>query len=213
MDKEEKMREVDPMTTPRAKSLQLYKDAPMPMVTIFKTLDVSPLVRLKESGYRFNMLMCFCTAQAAHKTPQFRLLPAGEKMLEYDEIGVNTIVADISGGLSTCDLPFCDAPDRFSAIYDELTEKVRLDCTDFELPDRMIIGTSNLAAYDIDGAVNMYSGIFNNPFLIWGKYRRQEDRTLLPVSFQFHHVQMDGLEACEFLERLQGACTNLPHDF
>ena len=43
MDKEEKMREVDPMTTPRAKSWQLYKDAPMPMVTIFKTLDVSPL--------------------------------------------------------------------------------------------------------------------------------------------------------------------------
>ena len=25
--------------------------------------------------------------------------------------------------------------------------------------------------------------------------------------------EMDGLEACEFLERLQGACTNLPHDF
>lgn len=66
MDKEEKMREVDPMTTPRAKSWQLYKDAPMPMVTIFKTLDVSPLVRLKESGYRFNMLMCFCTAQAVN---------------------------------------------------------------------------------------------------------------------------------------------------
>ena len=119
-------------------------------------------------------------------------------MLEYDEIGVNTIVADISGGLSTCDLPFCDALDRFSAIYDELTEKVRLDCTDFELPDRMIIGTSNLAAYDIDGVVNMYSGIFNNPFLIWGKYRRQEDRTLLSVSFQFHHVQMTGWRPASF---------------
>lgn len=36
------MREVDPRTTNRAESYELYIDAPMPMVTIFKTL-ASPL--------------------------------------------------------------------------------------------------------------------------------------------------------------------------
>ena len=54
------------------------------------------------------------------------------------------------------------------------------------------------AHYDIDGLVNMYCSL-NNPILIWGK---QLDGKL-KVSFQFHHVQMDGLEACEFLERVQ----------
>lgn len=67
----------------------------------------------------------------------------------------------------------------------------------------MIVGTSNLAGYEIDGVINMYSGIYNNPFLIGGKYRQEGERTLLQVSFQFHHVQMDGREACGFLERLQ----------
>lgn len=33
------MREVNPMDTDRAVSWQLYIDAPMPMVTIFKTLQ------------------------------------------------------------------------------------------------------------------------------------------------------------------------------
>ena len=67
----------------------------------------------------------------------------------------------------------------------------------------MVIGTSALAGYEIDGAVNIYAGCYNNPFLIWGKYRKKWLRATLPVSFQFHHTQMDGTPAAEFLERLQ----------
>ena len=69
--------------------------------------------------------------------------------------------------------------------------------------DYMVIGTSALAGYEIDGAVNIYAGVYQNPFLIWGKYRRRFFKATLPVSFQFHHVQMDGVPAAQFLERLQ----------
>lgn len=64
-------------------------------------------------------------------------------------------------------------------------------------------GTSALAQYDIDGAVGMYSGIFNNPFMIWGRYRKRLIKTTLTVSFQFHHTQMDGAHAARFLDLLQ----------
>lgn len=84
------MREVNPMDTDRAVSWQLYIDAPMPMVTIFKTLHITNLLRLKEKGYKLNMLLCFCIMQAARQTKEFRLLPVGKKMMEYDKIGVNT---------------------------------------------------------------------------------------------------------------------------
>ena len=57
----------------------------------------------------------------------------------------------------------------------------------------------------IDGTVGMYSGIFNNPFIIWGRYRRKFFRYNLPVSFQFHHTQMDGEQAGKFLENLKSA--------
>jgi len=42
-----------------------------------------------------------------------------------------------------------------------------------------------------------------NPMLMWGHYRRVFSRTSLPISFQFHHVQMDGGNAARFLELLQ----------
>lgn len=197
------MREVNPMDTDRAKSWQLYIDAPMPMVTIFKTLDISNLMRQEKAGYKLNMLLCYCICLAANDTKEFQLLPVGKKMMEYEKIGVNVIVANRDGGINSSDIPGFSDLQEFNQTYLELTQKVRETCEDYEIEDHMIIGTSSLVKYEIDGVMNMYSGIFNNPFMIWGRYRKEGSAYKLQVSFQFHHVQMDGMEACEFLERLQ----------
>ena len=53
------------------------------------------------------------------------------------------------------------------------------------------------------GAVGMNSGIFDNPFLIWGKYKKGFLKRTLLLSFQFHHTQLDGVPAAQFLSRLQ----------
>jgi chloramphenicol O-acetyltransferase type A len=39
--------------------------------------------------------------------------------------------------------------------------------------------------------------------MIWGRYRKRFLRYYLPISFQFHHVQMDGGHGATFLEQLQ----------
>lgn len=75
--------------------------------------------------------------------------------------------------------------------------------------DGMVIGTSAIVDTEIDGAVGMNSGIFNNPFLIWGKYHKGLFRTTLTLSFQFHHTQMDGAHAGRFLKVLQDNITDL----
>lgn len=198
------MREVDPKETSRALSYQYYIDAPMPMVTIFKSLDVTKLARLAKKGYKFNMLMCYCIGLAASRIPEFKLLPVDKKMMEYDSIGVDVIVANKQGGLNSCDIPFSTELDKFNQSYLSLTEAVYEKCEDHELTDSMIVGTSSLVKYEIDGVVNFYSGIFNNPFVIWGKYRRMGLKKILKLSFQFHHVQMDGEQACRFLDNIQG---------
>ena len=120
------MKEINPDDTSRAEAFRLWMNAPMPMVTLFKTLDVM-----------------------------------------------------------------------------NLTSQVAQSCTNHDITDSMVIGTSALVRYDIDGAVGMYSGIFNNPFMIWGRYRRHLWKRTLTVSFQFHHTQMDGAHAAKFLDRLQ----------
>ncbi|MBQ7362354.1 MAG: chloramphenicol acetyltransferase [Bacteroidaceae bacterium] len=198
------MREVNPKETSRAYAFEMWMNAPMPMVTFFKTLDVSNLVKIsRKKRLKFNMLMCYCIGRAASKIKEFYLLPVGDKLMQYDTIAVNTIVANREGEVSSCDIPFTDDLFEFNQHYIHLTTQVADSCINHDLHESMVIGTSALAKYEIDGAVGMYSGIFNNPFMIWGKYKRHLFKTTLTVSFQFHHTQMDGAHASMFLDRIQ----------
>ena len=197
-------KEVDPRETTRAYAFEMWMKAPMPMVTLFKRLDVSPLVRLsRKKGLKFNMLLCWCIGRAASRVEEFYLLPVGDRLMRYDRIAVNTIVADRRGGVASCDIPFSEELSAFNADYLRLTRQVAETGRNHDLPASLVIGTSALVGSDIEGAVGMYSGIFNNPFMIWGKYRKRLFRTTLTFSFQFHHTQMDGAHAARFLALLQ----------
>lgn len=198
------MEEVNPRETSRAYAFEMWMKAPMPMVTMFKTLDVTRLVSLsRRLGLKFNMLMCWCVGRAASQVKEFYMLPVGDKLIRYDSIAVNTIVANRDGEVSSCDIPYSDDLTEFNGDYLRLTRQVADSCENHDITDSMVIGTSALAQYDIDGAVGMHSGVFNNPFLIWGRYRKKWFRTTLTVSFQFHHTQMDGAHAARFLDLLQ----------
>lgn len=110
--------------------------------------------------------MCYCIGKAACRIKEFYLLPVGGKLMQYDSIAVNTIVANKEGEVSSCDIPFSEDLSLFNQNYLQLTQKVADSCVNHDLTNSMVIGTSALAQYEIDGAVGMYSGIFNNPFLI-----------------------------------------------
>ena len=195
---------IDPEATARAEAYKLWMSAPNPMVTFFKTLEVTPLLRFgRRRGYKFNMLLCWCIGKAASEAGEFYLLPVGRELWKYDSIAVNTIVKNRTGEVSSCDVPFSTDLARFNADYLRLTRKTAESCENHDLTESMVIGTSAVVDTEIDGAVGMNSGIFNNPFIIWGKYRKGLFRTTLKLSFQFHHTQMDGAHAGRFLQRLQ----------
>ena len=197
--------EVNPKETSRAQAYELWMNAPNPMVTFFKTIDVTRIVKVsKKRGLKFNMLLDWCIGRAASSVKEFYLLPVGDKLMQYDSIAVNTIVKNAEGEVSSCDILYTEDLDEFGRQYLEHTTQVASTCQDRDLSnDCMVIGTSAIVDTEIDGAVGMNSGIFNNPFLIWGRYRKKWLRYELPISFQFHHTQMDGAHAGRFLANLQ----------
>ncbi len=198
-------RVIDPKETTRASAYELWMKAPNPMVTFFKTLNVTNLLRVsKRRGMKFNMLLGYCIGRAAVKVKEFYILPVGERLMQYDTIAVNTIVKNREGEVSSCDILYDEDLESYNQQYLNYTAQVAETCRDRDLSEEsMVIGTSAIVDTEIDGAVGMNSGIFNNPFMIWGRYRRKLFRYELPISFQFHHTQMDGAHAGRFLENLQ----------
>ena len=198
------MREINPKETSRAHAFELWMNVPNPMVTFFKTIDVTRLVKISQKkGYKFNMLLDWCIGKAASSIKEFYVLPVRDKLFQYDFLAVNTIVKNKEGEVSSCDIRFTDDLEQFNSQYMECTSMVAESCQNRDMSNEcMVIGTSAIIDTEIDGAVGMNSGIFN-PFLIWGRYRKKFFRYVLPISFQFHHTQMDGAHAGKFLAILQ----------
>ena len=196
--------EVQPQETKRAFAFEMWMTAPMPMVTLVKTMNISNLLKIsKKSGVKLNTLMCWCIGKAASRTEELHLLPENGKLFRYDQIAVNVVVRNRKGGINSCDIPFSADLQQFNCDYIALTTKVAEECESSFLDGYMIVGTSAMIQTELDCIVNQYTDKFLNPMVMWGKYRKEWFKTKLPVSFQFHHVQMDGGDGAQFLERFQ----------
>ena len=131
---------VDPKTTTRAEAYELWMNAPNPMVTFFKTFDVTPLVKLsRRRRLKFNMLMDYCIGKAASEVKEFYMLPVGDKLIKYDSIAVNTIVKNKNGEVSSCDVPFSESLAQFNSDYLRLTMLTAQSCENNDITDSMVI--------------------------------------------------------------------------
>ena len=196
--------EINPKDTSRAQAFELWMKSPMPMVTLTKTFDVTRLrIVSRRRGKKFNMLLCWCIGKAASRMEEFYLLPEQGKLMKYDRLAINVIVNNRAGCISSCDIPYTDDLNKFCSDYMTLTQKASISCKSTFVDDAMVIGTSAMTATELDSIVNQYTDQFCNPMVMWGRYRKSWLKTTLPISFQFHHVQMDGGQAARFLDKLQ----------
>ena len=203
-------REVAPQETTRAEAFSLWMTSPMPMVTLTKTFNLTKLLRAsKRRDIKCNALLCWCIGKAASHIKEFYVLPEKDKLFEYDRLAINVIVNNSKGGINSCDIAYSDDIEQFAREYNQLTAQAATRCESSFLEDSMIVGTSAMIATELDCIVNQYTDKFCNPMLMWGKYRRRCFGVTLPISFQFHHVQMDGGHAAKFLAQLQQVMNEL----
>ena len=196
--------EINPQESNRAEAFCMWMTSPQPMVTLVKTFEVSRLRKVsRKTGIKFTVLLCWCICKAASSIEEFFLLPEPGHLYRFDKLAVNVIVQNDKGGITLCDVPYSEDFNQFNADYLEVTRLAAKTCKSASIVDAMIIGTSALPHTELDCIVNQYSGRWNNPFLAWGKYRQGLFKTTLPISLQFHHAQMDGMQACCFLKNLQ----------
>ena len=195
---------INPKDTSRAQAFELWMKSPMPMVTLTKTFDVTRLRKVgKQKSVKFNALLCWSIGKSASQMDEFYLLPEQGRLFKYDRLAINVIVNNKEGGINSCDILYTDDFEQFVQDYKALTQAASTSCQSSFVDDAMVIGTSAMTATELDCIVNQYTDQFCNPMVMWGRYRKGWLRTTLPISFQFHHVQMDGGHAAHFFEELQ----------
>lgn len=197
-------KEILPENSERKQAFNLWLSSPMPMVTLTKTFDITHLIKIsKRRKLKPNMLICWCIGKAASQIKEFYTIPENNKLYNYDSLAINVIVSNCKGDINSCDIPYNESIEQFNTDYIHLTDITKKNSQSIFKEEYMIIGTSAMTATELDSITNQYTDKFSNPMLLWGKFRKGWFKTILPISFQFHHVQMDGGHAAHFLNTLQ----------
>lgn len=198
------MRFLKPEETNRENAFEQWHDSPMPMVTLIKEFDLTNLIKIsKRYHLKLNMLLMYCIGKAASQVKEFYTIPYKGHFKSFNNLAVNVIVKTKDGKLCSCDILYTESLHSFNQNYLKLTQEAYENGNSFEIEDAAVIGTSAIIQTELIGCVNQYSEKFPNPFLSWGKINKNAKKVKLNISFQFHHVQMDGGEAGTFLEILQ----------
>ena len=128
------VKEIKPEETSRESAFYLWMKAPNPMVTLFKKINVTNLVKVsKKRRLKFNMLMDYCIGKAASEIKEFYILPVDDKLIQYDDIAVNTIVKNKNGEVNSCDLLFSEDIEEFNKEYLKNTTETAGKCMDRDL--------------------------------------------------------------------------------
>lgn len=203
------MIEIDPKTTNRKQCFEYFIDAPMPMLTAFKKIDIKNAVKLSKKGYRLNGILCYAILKAAENIDEFYYILKDKKLFRADTLNVSVVVRAKSGEFLSCEIPFSSDFKQFYTDYDRLMNEVYSSGVSHEEKDGATIGTSTILTGSIDGLVNLYTPIFSNPFVVWSRYENKVLSKPATFTLQFHHAQMDGGEAANFFENLTKIIKNI----
>lgn len=198
------MRKILASESERAMQYNQWKDAPLPMVTVGRVFDITRLVkRSKREKRKLNMLLCHAIGMAAKDIPQFYTVLNGDCFDVFDELAIQVIVDCGGDRIRYCDVPFSENIEDFERDYNSYINRVRETKEHLTTTDRAEIDTSAVVSTELDTVSNQYAGR-NNPFLCWGKYRRNWlGRCSVQIFLHFNHIQMDGYHIAAFYNRLQ----------
>lgn len=160
----------------------------------------------KEKGVSFSLLILHRILAAASKVEEFRYRMEGDKVVCYDSLCPEATIAREDHTFSFASFEY-DA-DELEFIRKAQTEIKRLQQTTglnkggtFHPNGIHYSAVPWLAFTDMKHPVSMRSGD-SIPKISTGKYFREGDKLMLPISVTCHHGLMDGYHVARFIEML-----------
>ena len=199
---------VDPRATTRAAAFDLWMDAPNPMVTFFKTLDVTPLVRfVKQRGMKFYPAMIWVVSRVINAHEEFKLgWDQDGNLIRWDFVSPSYAhFHPEDGNFTKLVTPYMEDLPAFHARFLEDREKYR------EL--RGVVEGQPTNHFDVSCLpwvryrhfdVHVFDqGDFLAPVVTWGKYEAEGGRLVMPLTMNIHHAAADGFHLSRFFTEVQ----------
>jgi chloramphenicol O-acetyltransferase type A len=198
---------IDLANWPRRAAFEFFKNYDDPFFNITGPVDVTTLQRkCKAEGSSFFLNSLYCATQAANAIPAFQLRVLDGQLVRYATIHVGSTVLLPDNTFQFCYFNF--VPDRLEFVrtgeqrIEQLKQNPQLDPRDEALD---MIHTSIIPWVSFTGFKHARRwGVADTiPKIVLGKYYKQNDRLLMPLSVEVNHAMMDGYHVGQYFACIQ----------
>lgn len=177
-------------------------------------IDISKVISfIKEHEYKFYPTIIYLITKVVNKHSEFKFAMKDGELIQWDTVNpAYTIMHPETETFSELCSVYKGDFKNFLEEYDRVHEKYKGDYA--MSPQREIENIFNISMIpwvSFDGFnLNVPGfGDYFAPIFTLGKYIKNNEEILMPISIQVHHATCDGLHVAKLLHSLQELCDNI----
>lgn len=206
-----------PMETyPRRAHFDYFRTMAQPYAGLTVSIDITRfLEQLRQAERPFFLSFLYCVARAANRVPELRQRILGEDIVEYEHCPTSHTEALPDGTYCYCalrsDQPFAQYLPQARRAQAEAKAQGSLEDGEDALA---LFFVSSIPWVSYEAIVQPTpSPADTNPRITWGRYRKEGERVMIPVSLLCHHALVDGIHMARFYQNLEEELAKFPDEY
>lgn len=197
----------------RRKHFEFFRQMNHPHFSVTANVDITRMAHeLKAKDLPFMATVVWLVTRTANAIEQYRWRIRGEKVVEHDVVhpsfAIDTEVSDV---FSFCEVQYSEDYKAFLDVALATIETTRRNPVFEDEPGRddyLFLSSLPWVSFTaITHAMN-YHPHDSVPRITWGRFFRQGNQVLMPLSVQAHHALVDGRQMGAFFEMFQEFCNH-----
>ncbi|QIZ77769.1 CatA-like O-acetyltransferase [Ferrimonas lipolytica] len=204
------MKLIDMATWPRREQFQLYLQLDFPYVGLCADVDVTALLAHCDAhGISSYRAIIYAILLVSDELPWLRQRIRDQQVVEHDKVNAGITGLSEQQQLRFSRIPFAPSWPEFDAKAKQVAAEIKASQSLFnasidEYEDAVIYLSCmpwlRFTQFTHPVPIKPHCSI---PRMGWGKYDKQGERTVMPLSLQVHHGIADGLHLADFYRRLE----------
>lgn len=201
------MKSIDLETWDRKNHFNVYKDVTFPHFGVTVPTDITVVRNFcKREGLSIFKMLMYLSMRSVNRIPNFRTRIRGAEVVEHAIIHPRFTTMLKNDLYSYCEAEYSENPLKFMENCDEAL--LALDDVPYLFPDPErddVVSVTSLPWFSYTAIQHpIQTDPLNSlPWICWGKHFQEQDRIMLPLSFQCHHCLADGVHIGRFYEQMQ----------
>lgn len=204
------MKTIDLSQWARCKHFEYFRNLDYPHYCLTANADISRLIQVaKEKHLSVFHAILYIVMRTANEIQEFRYRIRGDSVVEHEIVHPSFTVMAETDVFSFCSADYDPDASRFFQNVEAATLSVKNAPIIGDEPgcdDRIYVTSIPWLSFtSVSHPIHMHP-TDTVPRVAWGKYFRNGEQILLPLSVQVHHALVDGIHVAKFYKKIEENC-------